>query len=85
MLSIKVKLASSSKVGNHQLSYLTQDEQQFLGSAQGEYRDQTAALSVDNVVDGITEPSLALLSLLVNMGTVRGLLTKEDFNYVTMI
>ena len=54
--------------------FLTKDEQQLLGSAQGEHGDQTAALPVDDVMDGVTEPGLPLLPLLVDMCAVGGLL-----------
>lgn len=53
---------------------LTQYEQQFLGSSQSEDGDQTAAFPVHNVVDRITEPSLPLLSLLVDVSPIGGLL-----------
>lgn len=56
---------------------LTQDEQKLLGSTQSEDGDQTATLPVHNVVDGVTETSLPLLSLLVDVSPVGGLLTRR--------
>lgn len=57
---------------------LTQDEQQFLGSAQGEHGDETAALSVDDVMDCVAEPGLPLLPLLMDVCSIRGLLRTES-------
>ena len=56
---------------------LTQDEQQLLGSAQSKHRDEAAALPVDDVVDGVAEAGLPLLPLLMNVGSIRGLLGEQ--------
>ena len=58
--------------------FLTKDEQQLLGSAQGEHGDQTAAFPVDDVMDGVTEPGLPLLPLLVDVRAIGGLLGKQS-------
>lgn len=54
---------------------LTEDEQQLLRSAQSEHGDQTSTFSVHDVVDRVAEPSLALLTLLVDVRPVGRLLT----------
>ncbi len=62
---------------------LTQDEQQLLGSSQSEDRDQTATLPVHDVMDGVTESSLPLLPLLMDVGPVGGLLTDRQIDRQT--
>lgn len=57
---------------------LTQDEQQLLRSAQSEDRDEAASLPVDNVVDRVAKAGLALLPLLMDVGTVGGLLGRSS-------
>ncbi len=57
---------------------LTQDEQQLLSSTQSEHGDQTATFSVHDVMDGVTETSLPLLSLLVDVSSVGGFLTDRQ-------
>lgn len=52
------------------MGFLTQDEQQFLGSSQRKHWDQTAAFSVDNIMDRVAETSFSLLPLLMNVGAV---------------
>lgn len=61
--------------------FLTQDEQQFLRSAQGEHGDETAALSVDYVMNCIAEAGLPLLPLLVNVCSIRGLLGEAQTSH----
>lgn len=55
---------------------LTQDEQQLLGSAQSEDRDEAASLPVDDVMDRVAKAGLALLPLLMDVGPVGGLLER---------
>ena len=64
--------------GGERRPRLTQDEQQLLGSAQSKHRDEAAALPVDDVVDGVAEAGLPLLPLLMNVGSIRGLLSTDN-------
>lgn len=55
----------------------TQNEQQLLGPTQGEHRDETAALAVHYVMDRVTETSLSLLSLLMDVCAICRLLQAQ--------
>lgn len=60
--------------------FLTQDEQQLLGTSQGEHRDQAASFLVDDVMDRVTEASFTLLPLFMDVGAVGRLLRKIHSN-----
>lgn len=64
---------------------LTEDEQQLLSPSQGEDRDQAAALPVHDVVDGVAETSLPLLTLLVDVSAIGRLLNAEQETLLSML
>lgn len=54
--------------------FLTEDEQELLGSPQSKDGDETAAFPIHDVMDGVTKASFSFLSLLVDVGSICRLL-----------